>query len=231
MLESILLGANLQQLRAHMAAHREQGWATCAEGLLATLCVCPGQLQPCHTGFVLTSCQSRSSALQDHISWFSFICSDSSLHILRQLYNQCAPRVGPSGDSFWVLTPDLNQSTDTVTCRTMLLFQLWSKKLAALLSWYFWGFFSFFLLQNLRDKPSQSLRITCLVLLTFLNRICLLNQWVSGSKRHTLITCHLVWSTWTRSWIFLNVRIVMFSLYVALIPWKIRFGFFPLGEG
>lgn len=144
MLESILLGANLQQLRAHRAAHREQGWATCAEGLLATLCVCPGQLQPCHTGFVLTSCQSRSGALQDHISWFSFICSDSSLHILRQLYNQCAPRVGPSGDSFWVLTPDLNQSTDTVTCRTMLLFQLWSKKLAALLSWYFWGFFLFF---------------------------------------------------------------------------------------
>ncbi|KAI1235848.1 hypothetical protein IHE44_0001939 [Lamprotornis superbus] len=30
--------------------------------------------------------------------------------------------------------------------------------------------------ENLRDKPTQSLRITSLVLLTFLNRICLLNQ-------------------------------------------------------
>lgn len=107
MLKSILLGASPQQLRAHRAAHREQGWATCAEEPLTILCMSSGQLQPCHTGCVLTTCQSRSGALQGHICWFNFICSDSSLHILRELYNQSACCVGQSGDSFWVLTPDL----------------------------------------------------------------------------------------------------------------------------
>ena len=90
-------------------------------------------------------------------------------------------------------------------------------------------FFLLFL-QSFRDKQTQSLRITSLVLLTFLNRTSLLNQQVSGSKYHRHRTCHLVWSTWTRSWIFPNARIALFSSE-TLVSWGMElFGFFLGGR-
>lgn len=110
-----------------------------------------------------------------------------------------------------------------------LLLQSWSKQPAAVWFCSCLIFFPPSFLQNLRHKPTQSSRITSLVLLTFLNRICPLNQQDSGSKHHMLITCHLVWSIWTRSWIFLNVGIVLFSLQNSLIPRGM--GLFFLGRG
>lgn len=95
MLESILLGASPQQLRAHRAAHREQGWAACAGGFwpprvwvqasssLATPALCSPAVRADQVPSKTTSPDLTSSAVIP-------LCSDSPLHILRQLYNQCS---------------------------------------------------------------------------------------------------------------------------------------------
>lgn len=68
----------------------------------------------------------------------------------------------------------------------------------------------FFSLQNLKDKQTQSLRTTSLVLLTCQSRTSLLSLQARGSKPHIRITYHQGWSTWTRSRIFPNAGTVLF---------------------